>query len=355
MRKHWPKLLRFTVAMLGIAYIIHVVNWSDRPQPDGTVDPGILTTLGRADLGLIALALFMVLAIFPIQTVRWRLLLSARGIAVTWWQCFRLTMVGTFFNYCMPGTTGGDLVKAYYAARHSDRRADAVMSIIVDRVAGLVGLVLLAAFAGLLILEDPAARRVTVGVWIGLGGFLTLAAFYLSVRLRRLTGLDRLIAILPGRGLIQKLDAAAVAFGEHKAAVVNAIALSVPVHLLLALGTALSGIALGLEAPLLLLLTVIPVAFLGAALPISYQGLGIMEGIAIPLLIHADSANATATQVVAMLLLIRLYQIIWGLSGAVFLLRGDIHLRPADTEAEQPDEPQSPQGDGAAAGSPAKL
>ncbi len=330
MRKRWPMLLRFTVAMLGIAYIIHVVNWRDGVSPEGLPEPGILTILGEAERGWLVLALLMVLGIYPLQTLRWRLLLHARGIAVSWWRCLRLTMVGTFFNYCMPGTTGGDVVKAYYAARHSDRRADAVMSIIVDRVAGLVGLVLLAALAGLLILDDPAARRVTAWVWMGLAAFLILAAFYLSVRLRRLTGLDRLIAKLPGRGLAQKADAAAVAFGNHKMTVVAAIALSVPVHLLLALATALSGLALGLEAPLLLLLTVIPVAFLGGALPISYQGLGIMEGIAIPLLVHAESTTASPTQIVAMLLLIRLYQIIWSLSGAAFLLRGDIHIRAAE-------------------------
>ena len=41
-------------------------------------------------------------------------------------------MVGAFYNAFMPGTTGGDLVKAYYAAKHApERRTRAVISVLV--------------------------------------------------------------------------------------------------------------------------------------------------------------------------------------------------------------------------------
>ena len=40
-----------------------------------------------------------------------------------------LNLVGMFYNTFMPGSTGGDLVKAYYASKHTPWRTRAVMSV----------------------------------------------------------------------------------------------------------------------------------------------------------------------------------------------------------------------------------
>ena len=47
-------------------------------------------------------------------------------------------------NVELPGSTGGDVVKAWYAARQApSRRTAAVMSVIVDRIVGLLALIML--------------------------------------------------------------------------------------------------------------------------------------------------------------------------------------------------------------------
>lgn len=288
--------------------------------------PGIFATLRQADVGLLALAMLLIAPIYPIQMVRWWILMRARDIEVTLGKTFRLVMVGSFFNYCMPGTTGGDLVKAYYAAKNSDRRADAVMSVIFDRIAGLFGLIVLAAIVGLFMLHDPTARKTTIYIW-ALTAILILGGMvYFSTRLRRMLGLERIIALLPGE-LVAKVDQAAVAYRHHKAAGVNAVALGVVVHLCIAVSTAIAGYALGLDAPLGLLLTVVPVLFLAASIPITPQGLGVMEGIAFVLLL--DPPMVTKNHLVGMLLLARVFQILYSMAGSLFLLKGDIHMHPA--------------------------
>ncbi|MEX0778018.1 MAG: lysylphosphatidylglycerol synthase transmembrane domain-containing protein [Phycisphaeraceae bacterium] len=306
------------------------INAQDTPF---ILRPGIGTTLRHASFDLLLFGLLIIAPIYPITALRWWTLMRARGIDVRPGKAFKLSMVGCFFNYCMPGTTGGDLIKAYYAARRSDRRTDSIMSVFIDRVVGLLGLVLLAGIAGLFMLNDGdpqvrhLARNVTFYIWGAAGVVTVCSAFYFSRRLRKLSGLDALLGrFLKPDSMLGKIDMAAVAYSNHKLVVFVAILMSVPVHLLLAISTAMAGYALGMDAPLGLLLTVVPILFLAGSIPISYQGLGVMEGLAMAMILHPP--GATSNQIVGMLLLIRLFQIVYSLTGALFLLKGDIHMHP---------------------------
>ncbi len=391
MNKTLSLLLRITIAMLGLAYIVWVIDWVDHVElapgqyqtDDGqsvTLDkaraltvisgdfdpravtqplvvsmgpplaqlggrltitpdmlaepghrfklrPGIITTLRHADLSLLLIGWILIAPIYPITAFRWWMLLKARGLVVQPFHTFRLCMVGCFFNYCMPGSTGGDVIKAYYAAKNSDRRADAVMTVVIDRIVGLLGLFLLAGIAGLFIQHDPSVRKVTWFVWAVAGAVVIVSALYFSRHLRQATGLDWLLTkLLPKDSLLARIDAAAAAYSEHKGIVAFSILLSLPVHLLIAVSASLAGWALGMETSLTTLLAVVPMIFLVMSIPISPQGVGTAEFVALKLLAHPPLAGAN--QVIVMLMVARLYQLVYSLSGAGFLLKGDIHLRP---------------------------
>ncbi|MCC6580865.1 MAG: flippase-like domain-containing protein [Phycisphaeraceae bacterium] len=326
MKKHLFILLRLLVAVIGIGYIIYLLDWSDHAGPDGAMVKGVGSMLRDARYDLLAAAVGMVALIYPILVIRWWLLLRARGIHVPLIRAFRLVMVGNFFNFCLPGTTGGDVIKAYYAAKGSDRTTDTVMSVIVDRILGLLGLVVIAGVASLFVLKEPAGRLVATLTWGMMGSGVLCCCAYFSRRFRRWLHLGPWLLKLPGGHMLAHIDAAAVAYRHHVSSLAVSLALACALHLLLAVSTSLTGYALGMHRPLGLLLTVVPILFLGAAMPISYQGLGIMEAIAIPLLVASPMCDVN--HIVGMLLLIRLYQIAFSLTGAVFLLQGDIHLHP---------------------------
>ncbi len=104
-------------------------------------------------------------------------------------------------------------------------------------------------------------------------------------------------------------------------------------------GTGLAGQALGMNVSLIWLVAVLPVVFFAGCLPISYQGLGVMEATAFALL-SMGPGTVTANQVVGMLLVGRLYILCYALLGAVVLLRGGIHLFPQEM-AEAMNQPDS--------------
>ncbi len=114
--------------------------------------------------------------------------------------------------------------------------------------------------------------------------------------------------------------------------VVRAVALTLIVHGLLTASAACAGLALGLGEHVTLgrLLVVLPLCIAAAAVPLTYQGLGVMEALAISTLAAGDGAD---NAIVGMLLFLRGYQLTSGFVGAVLLLAS-----PSRTRAEEPGE-----------------
>lgn len=363
--------LRFAFAALGLLYVVWSLEWGDGwvlpsgwTLPDGTVlaeptrypaaegrdavllpdgwdlplsqplpaeitwSPGVRTTVLAAEGHFLLWGLLLFAPMFPLAAWRWLLLLRARGFAVGAGDVFALTMVGNFFNFCLPGTVSGDVAKAWYAARGSERRLDAVATVLVDRILGLSGLALLAGLAGLALRDDPDAAPLLAGVWIGLGVLLLAAALWGSRRSRARLG--RVFAWTRRLPLLQRVDQALHAYRDHGGTVATALALSVLIHLCASGATVALGYGLGMDLPLELALVVIPLLYLAAVVPLTYQGLGVMEALAFALILAPPAV--TANQIVGMLMLSRLGRVLYSLIGAAYLGFGRVQL----TESERP-------------------
>jgi len=94
-------------------------------------------------LGYIAAAGLMLLLVFPVVSWRFHLILNSVGLEATYPRALQWTMIGEFFSTALPTATGGDLVKAVYAAQAygKGRRSVAVLAVLTDRAVGLFGLV----------------------------------------------------------------------------------------------------------------------------------------------------------------------------------------------------------------------
>src|SRR5262249_1875839 len=63
-------------------------------------------------------------------------------------NAFRLGLIGYYLSTFLPGSIGGDIIKAAQIAREQDRRTVAVATVLIDRVIGLCGLFWLVALVG---------------------------------------------------------------------------------------------------------------------------------------------------------------------------------------------------------------
>lgn len=132
------------------------------------------------------------------------------------------------------------------------------------------------------------------------------------------------------------MDAAFEVAEAYRAApmrLVEASLLTVPVHGAVIASAMLAGTALDLPIPWPYYLVCVPVIVLSASMPISPQGAGVMEFFAVLL---TKPQGATVAQAFALALSIRVVQILWNLTGGIFVLRGGFS-QPQTTDAPPPE------------------
>src|SRR5439155_2965630 len=96
----------------------------------------------------LALAAVITLASVLLTFLRWYFLVRAQDLPFTISSALRLGMIGFYLSTFLPGSVGGDIIKAAFIAREQSRRTVAVTTVIVDRVIGLCGLFWLVALVG---------------------------------------------------------------------------------------------------------------------------------------------------------------------------------------------------------------
>src|SRR5438876_8575606 len=78
--------------------------------------------------------------------ISWQMVLRVQGLELSFARTSEISFVAQFFNSFLLGSTGGDLIKAYYAARETHhKKTEAVTTVFVDRLIGLWAMLLFAA------------------------------------------------------------------------------------------------------------------------------------------------------------------------------------------------------------------
>lgn len=202
--------------------------------------------------GYLAAAFLLFAGVPLIGALRWYILLRCQDFKVGFWRALHLTLVGIFFNCFSVGLTGGDLVKAYYAAfdQPRGRRAEAIYTVGFDRAVGLFALVLMGTLALLTrpaqVMED-AGYRTTVLVMCGLTVFVAFGfLFMFSSRFRESKTIGPKLEKMVGGRLFLRFYRTIKIYRTKPGAMLAAIALSCGAHILTFGGIWQIGKALGI-------------------------------------------------------------------------------------------------------------
>jgi len=254
---------------------------------------------------------------------RWRLLLQAQGIHYTFWDTFSLTMIGQLFNQVVIGTTGGDMVKAYAVAiEHPSRKSGGIMSVVVDRLVGLIVLIVFALGAMAFNLELIRSRRelmyMSAGIGLSLIAALGCLLVFYSDALRRRPIVVAVLSRLPFRKQLIDVANAVYVYKFHPKEVALSIVVSFWVHIAVVIMNLLLAKAL-IDDPLPVasFFFLIPIAQVGMAVPINPPGaIGTAEGIYEYLLPLAGVPHGAM-----ICILQRFTYYLWAALGAVFYVR----------------------------------
>jgi uncharacterized membrane protein YbhN (UPF0104 family) len=146
-------LLKLSLAAALIGWLIS----------SGKLDFNLLTSLKDHPEAVI-LAFFLTFINFCLTSVRWKSILNARSqVDIPLFGMLKITWIGQFFSTVLPGSVSGDLVKILYVQKFDKSLSKQFLfaSILLDRVMGLSGLILLVGisslcFSGHILANAPA-------------------------------------------------------------------------------------------------------------------------------------------------------------------------------------------------------
>lgn len=225
-------------------------------------------------LGLVALNLFF-------ASERWRILIKSQHMKASSWPVFKLSLIGTFFNFAMPGGVGGDVIKAYYFNRQNPgSKVVAVTSVLMDRVIGLFSMVLMALLVMVYDMEHIThVPSLMTLFWFILGLFIVFAvalALIFSSALYRKQILKKIINKLPLSEKFMKLYESMHLYGKQGGRILAVIFLSLIAQTCSILFLYLVGMMAGYnDVHLKTYFLVAPLGFMATAIPISPAGVGV--------------------------------------------------------------------------------
>lgn len=225
-------------------------------------------------------AIAIPLSLFSVA-LRWRIILASLGERLAIRAAFALVMIGIFFNQVLPSNVGGDAVRVWRLCRRGVTLGHSLGSVMLDRVISMFALALL------VLATLPLALRMIADATI----LAVFSAFVIAViaGLAALLVLDRL-SLLVSRYLPRRLvdalsslarDSRTVLLDRDRAFAV--LGLAILNQLLMVLLIAVLAWGLGIRAPALSFLVLVPPALLASMLPLSFAGWGVREGVMVAL------------------------------------------------------------------------
>ena len=111
---------------------------------------------------IIFLIIFLCASTYFLGALRWWLILKTFNYKVDLLYILKITYVGAFFNNVLFGSYGGDLVKGYYIYKFMNKSVKPALTIIVDRLFGLIGLIIVGIISFIFFLNGEFLKYVSI-------------------------------------------------------------------------------------------------------------------------------------------------------------------------------------------------
>jgi glycosyltransferase 2 family protein len=275
-----------------------------------------------------------------IGIIRWQMILRVQGLELKFPRASSIFFVGMFFNAFLLGSTGGDVIKAWYVAHETHhKKAEAVATVVVDRLIGLLALFVLT-----LVMMTIYWHRVFDDVRLRSFAVITLA-FVLTCVAGTIIGLwkgfaDKVPKVrqflqrMPRYDMMKRMVEAYRQYALHPVILLNTMLLSFGVHIVSMLSIWFIGLGLGVRTTngFIDYLLYLPIINSVTAIPISISGFGVRELMYAEMFGVVGVAGSTA---VALSLLGYLASLFWSLVGAVFYLTHRKEVTAIEHEADE--------------------
>ena len=263
MNKKIAVLLKVIVSLGLITLLVNQVDFNK-----------IVNILKNVDITMIIYALILLIIQVFIATTRWQFVLKCQKIMLDYKNTLKILWSGLFFNQAMPSSVGGDVIRGYYLKKQGITLGRATLGVLMDRLFGMVGLVLLVLASLPLMFELLNDSIVRTGVlFIALCISLALLFIFFT---DKLPGNFSHLRVIRGFYLLSQEGRHCISENYNGLVI---IIISVLIHLISVVAVMTTAIGLGINVEWGGFLLMVPLATLIMVIPISIAGWGVREGV----------------------------------------------------------------------------
>lgn len=285
-----PKNKLFTiikvVASLGlITWIVSTANLTD-----------VFAALKAVDVRWLLFAVCLQFVGAGLISLRWKGLLAVQSVTPGWLYLYKSCLVANFFRQFLPSIIGGDVIRGHDAWKAAAPWPVALMSLLLDRLLGLLALALLAMVA-VLFSDDMSEKLPGLQIWLA-AAFVGLSLVLSFLLLPRRNGATKLSlpSFVPGKvaSKLASIGEAMTMYKGHPQALWRGIGLSLLLQINVVTFYWALGQSLGLPVDYTSWFVIAPIAIFVMMVPLSINGIGVREAIFIFLLAQWGVADSTA-------------------------------------------------------------
>jgi hypothetical protein len=334
--KHVSHLIRIAIAAAALYFAFKGESFRN-----------IVKVFGNLNIFVFLAAIALYAAGNLVFVLRWLMLLRTQGIRVDYWPALKLHLLGLFYNNCLPGSVGGDLLRAWYVTKHTDKKIEAAMSVFVDRAIGLACTFAMVFLTYWLMPKGEVETQFSLGADFNLASLslklliavlaiVVLAAIVLTVmyynrKLRPILLKYAFILSIQWKLWFDRVLEAIKLYCCRPFILLLAVLLTLACQSMPIIGLYLIGKNLGIEANVRYYFMFFPLSWIIGIVPISVGGAGVMElglkGL------FGKVSQVTETQGLILALTQRLTWLIVSIPGVIIHLTGK-HL-PDEEEIEK--------------------
>ncbi|RKY30380.1 MAG: hypothetical protein DRP74_07125 [Candidatus Omnitrophota bacterium] len=288
----------------------------------------LISILKSANLPLLALAFLLNFLNFVFCLFRWEMLLKTTKIHLSLKRVIMAFAGGVFFNMFLPTSIGGDLVRSIDLATHTKKPREIVATVLLDRLSGYIGLVLVAIMAVLLgyrIIgrEEKMSILISVGILATVLIVALLAIFnrFVYTKINTLLHSPKAGRI---REAIKNLHQEMHIFRHHTGTAFKNLLFSITIQLIQPIVFLLIASSLGIKINVLYFFIFIPIITAITFLPISIGGLGLRD---LSSVLYFTKVGVSKDLAFSMSLMASSFLLIYGVIGGIIYVLTIHHRR----------------------------
>lgn len=275
----------------------------------------ISTILDNFEILFFFIGLVILIIQAMVATFRWRIVLSGLNLEFNFNKVLSFFWIGLFFNQTLLSSVGGDALRGYCIYKNGHGLALSSISVLLDRIFGMVGLIILMIISFPIIFNLINDKDILLGIAFLIMGVLSMifSTFMLDLLPKKMDkyriikgffalsrqGRKQILSLYPGSILIL---------------------LSIVVHLLSVLVFVLLSKGMSLDLDWHSLFFIVPLITLLSAMPISIAGWGVREG---AMVVSLGYLGAAPEQALVLSILYGVLMLISSAPGLLIWLKGN--------------------------------